>query len=451
MTLVLDGLPVQTPGHDTLSWLDDPRLPHVGARRRDDGFPRTPADVTAGTVHTSKGKLGRLLRGAGPASTAAERLARYQASTDRDVSWHFTIDTDVTVVQSADPGAWACWHAGQVNGSTFGIELVQADDYALYEAQLRELAWLVSLLCERYRVPKAVPVGPDGKPWAGIIPELMKAPEGDSGRSWRGVYGHRNCSRRRGKGDPGDHAMLALLGAGFSRVPLDRKGRRTAAGAPACGEAPAAVRCAAPEPPPGVAAWPTPPEWVDLDREVTDTADRSDPPGLWAHAAMGHLVALGVPAALAVGVVAHCATECAWGRRAIGHNHGGVKLKERDSVREERRTGEGLRWWRWAGHASSGDPPVVYYRAFDDDRAFWEFWMRRYAPRSADEADGDRYVKTGAAFWAGRPWFAEMLLAGYRGEVREAEVRALADPSTHPSVVEHARNVERVRALLAAP
>lgn len=449
MSLVLNGARVETPGRDTRSWLDDPSLPQIGDRRGDDGFRRSPGDVTGVTAHASKGKVGPLLPGLGPAAEDAERLARYQDGTDRDVSWHFTVDRDGTVVQSADPGLWACWHAGQVNGRTVGIELVQRSDMALYAGQVEAFVWLVGLLCDRYGVPRTVPVGPDGRPWAKIIPELMKAPEGDSGRSWRGVYGHRNCSRRRGVGDPGDPPMAALLAAGFAPVPLDRKGRRVAG--PACGEAPGLAACPAPPPPPGVAAWPALPAWVDASREVTDTADRTDPPGVWAHAAMGHLTALGVPRELALGAVAHCATECAWGRRAVGHNHGGVKLKERDSLREERRTGEGLAWWRWAGHREAGDDAVVYYRAFDDDRAFWSFWLARYAPKSADVAEGDRYVKTGAAFWSGRPWFVELLRAGYRGPVREREIAAMADPSKHPSVVEHARNVERVRSLLAAP
>ena len=56
----------------------------------------------------------------------------------------------------------------------------------------------------------------------------------------------------------------------------------------------------APQLPPGVAAWPPLPKWVDASREVTDTADRSDPQGIWAHAAMGHLTALGVPRELAL-------------------------------------------------------------------------------------------------------------------------------------------------------
>ena len=456
MTFVFGGHTYPAPGHDTLSWIDDPRLPHIGADRRDDGSPRRREEVRAIVLHTTKGRRGEIRSTPPPPSEAAERYARYQGRTEREVSWHFTVDVDGTVVQSADPDLWECWHAGTNNDGTVGIELVQLDDHALYSVQLDALTWLIATLCDRYGIPRTFPVGADGRPWVGIIPELMKAPEGDAGRSWRGVYGHRNCSRRRGAGDPTDHPFVALLAAGFAPVRLDAKGRRTAPGAPVCGAAPSPARCV-PALPPGLAAWPPVPSWVDEDREVTDTADRAVAPEAWAREAAVHLRALGVPEARVAEVIAHCAVECSWGRRAVAHNHGGVKLSQTDTVRSERRTGEGLPWWRWPGHQASGDGAVAYYRAFDDDETFWRFWLARYAPRNAEVAERDRYVPTGAAFW-GDParssgdaggWFVELLRAGYRGEVRQKEIRETRDPAQHPSVVEHRDVVRRVRAMLA--
>ena len=65
----------------------------------------------------------------------------------------------------------------------------------------------------------------------------------------------------------------------------------------------------------------------------------------------------------------------------------------------------------------------MLYRAFDDAGDFWRFWVKRYVPRATTE--GDRYRFAGAAFWSGDPsrWIVELILAGYRGPVREAEVR----------------------------
>jgi hypothetical protein len=136
----------------------------------------------------------------------------------------------------------------------------------------------------------------------------------------------------------------------------------------------------------------------------------------------------------------------------VADNCGGVKLSETDNRREERRSGDGLPWWRWEGHVDRGDDPVVYYRAFTDAPAFWAFWLARYVPRSADVAERERYIATGAAFWSGRgDWFVELLRAGYRGTQRQKEIQEARDPSKHPSVVTHRKVVGDVEAYLRAP
>ena len=118
--------------------------------------------------------------------------------------------------------------------------------------------------------------------------------------------------------------------------------------------------------------------------------------------------------------------------------------------------GQGLAWWRDLGHVESGDPDVAYYRAFDDASEFWRFWLKRYVPR--DGAAGERYTETGRAFWSTTParWFVELLLAGYRGEVRQRGVAALVtagrDPALHPSIAAHRRlTASVVRAMPGAP
>ena len=131
MSLIIDGQRIETPGLETISWLDDPKVPRVTDGRR-----RVPQSARAIVLHTVHGKLGPLADKASVPSVRAERYARYQASTKREVSWHLTIDTDGTIVQSADVAAWTCWHATAVNGWTVGIELVQEADGALYRPQL---------------------------------------------------------------------------------------------------------------------------------------------------------------------------------------------------------------------------------------------------------------------------------------------------------------------------
>ena len=207
MTLVIDGQRVETPGMETISWLDDAKVPRVKDGRR-----RVPQSARAIVLHTVHGKLGPLSDVPSVPSARAERYARYQAGTAREVSWHITVDTDGTIVQSADVAAWTCWHATSVNGWTLGIELVQEADGTVYRPQLAAVVALCDLLCARLGIERRVPAR-GGVPIVGVVPRLT----GTDG-PWSGVFGHRNQTRQRGPGDPGSAVFLALLAAGYAGV-----------------------------------------------------------------------------------------------------------------------------------------------------------------------------------------------------------------------------------------
>ena len=207
MTLVIDGQRIETPGLETISWLDDHRVPRVTDGRR-----RVPQATSAIVLHTVHGKLGGLSEKASVPSNRAERYARYQATTSRDVSWHLTVDTDGTVVQSADVASWTCWHATSVNGWTIGIEMVQEADGTLYRPQLAAVVALCDVLCAHLHIDRRVPAR-NGVPIVGVVPRLT----GHDG-PWSGVFGHRHQTHNRGPGDPGDYPFLALLAAGYLGV-----------------------------------------------------------------------------------------------------------------------------------------------------------------------------------------------------------------------------------------
>lgn len=207
MTLVIDGQRIDTPGLETISWLDDAKVPRVTDGRR-----RVPQATRAIVLHTVHGKLGGLSDAPSVPSDRAERYARYQASTTRDVSWHLTVDTDGTVVQSADVASWTCWHATAVNGWTVGVEMVQEADGTLYRPQLAAVVALCDLLCARLGIDRRVPARA-GVPIVGVVPRLT----GHDG-PWSGVFGHRNQTTNRGPGDPGSHVFLALMAAGYAGV-----------------------------------------------------------------------------------------------------------------------------------------------------------------------------------------------------------------------------------------
>lgn len=416
--LIIAGERVPT-AFESVCWLDDPKVP-----RATDGRARAADTVKAIVLHTVHGARGALKSGGKP-SKRAEAYARYQAATARDVSWHFTIDTDGTVVQSADPATWLCWHAGAVNAWTIGIELVQEQDGTLYEATMVACTALVELLCAAFQIPRRVPVDARGKPAKGVLAALTGARG-----SWGGVFGHRNQTRNRGPGDPGDPPFEALLRAGFEGVRLD----------------------AAPPPMPAPVPRKAAPSWLDPSAEVDASNDLPRDQRAFVARHLGVLRELELDDARALELIAHVATECDWGRREHACNAGGVKALEGDAEAYERTFGGDMPWWRSAGHVASGDAPEVYYRGWPSTRAFWEWWLKRFVPR-AGAAPSSRYARTGALFWSsvGPAWFVEMLRAGYRGVVRESEIKALlasgADGTAHPSVRTHVALVAEVRKL----
>lgn len=211
--LLINGARWPVPGVEIVTWIDDPKR----APRVTDGRVRS-KPPTAIVLHTSRGVLGGVREGARE-STRAERLALYQATTKRDVSWHLTIDTDGTVLQQADLSTWMAWHASSANGWTLGIECVQHPDSGdLWGKQLGALACVCDVICEALSIPRTVPVDAQGRPYSGVVKAWQEKGEGGRGERFSGVVGHRNLTRNRGPGDPGDAVFETLLKGGFSGV-----------------------------------------------------------------------------------------------------------------------------------------------------------------------------------------------------------------------------------------
>jgi len=228
--IVLGGKRVAVPGApDTKNPLDD-RVPWMT-----DGHERTQR-VAAIVVHTTKGRRGDLLTTEPHASERAERYARYQAGTKRDVSWDFTVDVDGTVVQSNDPSApcggrtvpWVSWHAGHANEWSIGVEIVQTEGRALYLAQLRVAVALVGFLCAQYGIPRRVPVDGQGVSWEKPIYECVSKKREGRQRSVEGVLNHCHVTTpdSRGPGDAGPHVRAAFLAGGFEGFDVTGIARR---------------------------------------------------------------------------------------------------------------------------------------------------------------------------------------------------------------------------------
>lgn len=221
--LVIDGKRVAVPGVEVVTWLDDPRR----APRVTKVYARQAADVSAVVLHTSKGRRPVIVPE--HVSSHAWALARYQASTKRAVSWHFTIAHDGTVIQQADAATAATWHAGHANRWSVGIELAQDDTLVLSRAQVDSAIALVRVLCREFCVPFRVPcsvlAGGAGSLVQGPVRAWQPRREGGDSRVVHGVVGHRSLTRDRGAGDPGDPLLLALLDAGADAASVEEMSR----------------------------------------------------------------------------------------------------------------------------------------------------------------------------------------------------------------------------------
>jgi hypothetical protein len=221
MSIVLNNERMEIPGVETVCWLDDPKkVPHQVTDGKEwplDFWPRH------FTIHTTNGTTRKPVKQGFLASTRDWLYARYQASTTRYVSWHFTIDIDGTIAWSADPMRWMCWHAGNdSNKYSIGFELVQGPDGLLYSVQLDRMVTTLNFLSGKIGIPKQFPEV-DGKPFSGMITRLTD--EHGGGKDICGAVGHRNIWARnkqhvlvplRGFGDPGDHPFHALREAKWS-------------------------------------------------------------------------------------------------------------------------------------------------------------------------------------------------------------------------------------------
>jgi hypothetical protein len=433
--LIVDGRRVPVPGVRVVTWEDDPRVP-----RAVHGAMRSASDVSGSIVHTSRGKDARITRATG-SPTKGLKVARYLGRRNtREVSAHLVVAGDGTVYQVADLATWHCNHAGQVNGFTVGVEVAQDDgDPSLTEAQVKAFVAMMHVVHAALKIPMRVPmrgrehVSDDVKPW-------LRKRDGGAEHRFAGCVGHRNTSTSRGRGDPGDALMEALHQSGFAGVLPDAM---DCLGGVCADEERLEGDDDAPQ------EWPPAPSWLDLAREVDADIDAPKDPQRFVATLAPVLATLGVTGSRAVELIAHAAVETGW-RLPEHHNLGGAKARERDFV-AAKVAGRPLAWWRDLGHRDSGDDEVEYYRAFDSYADFWRWFLARHTGAGPTIApSSERYALVGPAFWSARPdqWFVELLRAGYRGSVRQAEIRALRDPETHPSVVAHRRVVERVRGLL---
>jgi len=198
--LVIAGAQYEVPGVTVLSWLDDPTL-RLGFPN--DGFRMPGRRLRAIVLHTTQGTWPQIVA-EGTGKPTARSTIKYWERSSEHAGAHLIVDADGTVLCLADLLDEVAYHCSGLNKVSVGIEVKQSPDGTMYEAQLAAISKLVPMLCSLLEIPRRVCVE-----YRGVRGDLD---------TFSGVLGHRDASRNRGRGDPGDYVMRAVLEAGFEAV-----------------------------------------------------------------------------------------------------------------------------------------------------------------------------------------------------------------------------------------
>lgn len=155
-----------------------------------------------------------------------KRCEESKKRTGRVASAHLTVGPSGKIGCHADLSLHATYHATTVNEVSVGIEMYQDADGKIYRATIDATVELVGAICAALNIPRQLVKnrGIDVRFAASdrLHPrarwEYMEG--GQRGEKFYGVFGHRNVTRNRGQGDPGDTIFDALLAAGFEDISI---------------------------------------------------------------------------------------------------------------------------------------------------------------------------------------------------------------------------------------
>lgn len=200
------------------------RLANVSYRKRGVSW------VRGIVMHTRMGQWPIIVKPGGTNRKWDEVVADRWAHGGRMAGAHIAIDGDGSYACMADCLTEATYHAGQVNEVTVGIEMYQEVDGTMYESTLDSALWILDALtrilgiqrqfciernlCRRFARPIQSGVNRSV--------DLAYMEGGAEGKDFVGIYGHRNCTRNRGPGDPGDPLWEKLEQAGYESFQVEK-------------------------------------------------------------------------------------------------------------------------------------------------------------------------------------------------------------------------------------
>jgi len=230
MALIFDGRVVETPGYDSVDFRDPKYHLRKGYR------PRETSWIRGICLHTRMGKVSNRVRETGVDRRWDEVLAERWGRGDRMAGAHIAIDADGSYGCLVDIVKYAAFHASQLNDTSVGIEIYQGADGTLYKPALETAVYLVDVLTRELGIQRQFPLETKiarrlarggRRPWRKSH-RLSWMDEGEGGENFCGVYGHRNGTRNRGLGDPGNQIFAMLAAAGYEVFPIDADADREA-------------------------------------------------------------------------------------------------------------------------------------------------------------------------------------------------------------------------------
>jgi len=178
--------------------------------------------------HSTSGDWPQLVReGAGNRGLAA-RIANLWGADPTHSGAHLVIDTDGTVVCLADLVRTETYHAEGSNPWSVGIEMCVTNG-AIYRATLAAAVTLDLALCGLLGIPAQIhSAAYRGEPLRRMEVVNEAGRHNSGGPDVVGIFGHRDNTSRRGRGDPGNELYAMLVAAGCEAFDFDRDEDRIA-------------------------------------------------------------------------------------------------------------------------------------------------------------------------------------------------------------------------------
>lgn len=166
-------------------------------------------------LHTTKGTWPQpILLGTGPGGSA-KVVADFWRDSPIHSGAHLVVDTDGSVLCLADLKDVTAYHAEMSNDWSVGIEMYQVANGGVYQATIDAAVTLTVAVCELVGIPLQVHHAPYlNKPLARMELGEGKSRRQIGGPDCVGIFGHRDNTSERGRGDPGDAIYTALVAAG---------------------------------------------------------------------------------------------------------------------------------------------------------------------------------------------------------------------------------------------